>query len=684
MATSGQFDKAITSWLTLRLKWVANSQNIAGNTTNVTVTAQLISSVSNGTINSSADKDIEIKINGTSYKSTCKVSISGNTTKNLFSKNVNVAHNADGTKSCAMSCTLGIDVTLSGAWKGDQTVSGTAVFNTIPRASAFGTVSGNTIGSSMTVNITRNSSAFTHQLLYKVGNSSWFDVGSGIATSKAFTIDIATCSQFPNATSGTLQLCLRTYNGSTKIGSDVYKSITVYVPSSVVPTISAFTLTEAVDAIKGKFSGFVNTQSKIAYSVTAAGARGSTIKSYAVSIVGQSFAKSSGTTAAIKANYAGTHKATVKVTDSRGRTAEKTVDFTVYDYAPPAFTAFAANRCLADGTLDEDGESVSLTVGVKVSPVNNQNAVTYSLSYKKTKDSSYTTIAFSGSGYNFTKTTYISSQFSVDNTYNIRFQITDTFTTITKVVTLSSAKPILDILPDGSGMAAGKVAELPNVFDFGFQALHSEGVTAPLLEKGTNFDDVRTPNIYNLLNIAEAEYLNCPISSGTASLEVKECGNSFQKHQILIACSKTNPLKYERFYYGSTWGEWLNTTTFAGKLLWSGAFYMQATQTITLSEAISKQPTGIELVFSRYDYTNSTVIDDDFSHHFVSKKSITTHLDKGHAFIMSDAFFRYIGAKYLKINDTTIAGFASNTDAATANGISFNNKNWILRYVIGV
>jgi hypothetical protein len=112
--------------------------------------------------------------------------------------------------------------------------------------------------------------------------------------------------------------------------------------------------------------------------------------------------------------------------------------------------------------------------------------------------------------------------------------------------------------------------------------------------------------------------------------------------------------------------------------------YMQASHTINLSEAISKQPTGIELVFSRYDYSTSTVLDDDFSHHFVSKKSVAMHINKGHSFIMSDAFFRNVGAKYLIITDTVISGYASNVEVSTASGITFDNKKWVLRYVLGV
>ena len=86
MATSGNFQKAITSWLNLRVEWVANSQNIATNKTNLTVTAYLVSTASNGVINSSASKTINLTINGTTYSHSAAglAKISGNQKKQLF------------------------------------------------------------------------------------------------------------------------------------------------------------------------------------------------------------------------------------------------------------------------------------------------------------------------------------------------------------------------------------------------------------------------------------------------------------------------------------------------------------------------------------------------------------------------------------------------------------------------
>ena len=43
-----------------------------------------------------------------------------------------------------------------------------------------------------------------------------------------------------------------------------------------------------------------------------------------------------------------------------------------------------------------------------------------------------------------------------------------------------------------------------------------------------------------------------------------------------------------------------------------------------------------------------------------------------------------MAAKYLYFTDTTITGHAGNTSSGTNSSISYNNKNYALRYVIGV
>lgn len=121
-----------------------------------------------------------------------------------------------------------------------------------------------------------------------------------------------------------------------------------------------------------------------------------------------------------------------------------------------------------------------------------------------------------------------------------------------------------------------------------------------------------------------------------------------------------------------------------GKMLWSGAYGMNSTQKATLSEPISKQPNGIELVFSRYNQTDAVAEDWGFQSFFVSKKQVELLPGLGHCFTFAHQTFSAIGGKYLYINDSDIAGHAGNVAHDTTSGIPYDNRNWVLRYVIGV
>lgn len=118
-------------------------------------------------------------------------------------------------------------------------------------------------------------------------------------------------------------------------------------------------------------------------------------------------------------------------------------------------------------------------------------------------------------------------------------------------------------------------------------------------------------------------------------------------------------------------------------VLWSGAYYMNASQTASLSELVSKQLTGILLVFSAY--SDSTAQNYNWNSFFVSKKHVISHAGAGCTFVMCGSNFGNMCTKYLYISDDKIVGNDNNTASGTAtSGITFNNSTFVLRYVIGV
>lgn len=134
-------------------------------------------------------------------------------------------------------------------------------------------------------------------------------------------------------------------------------------------------------------------------------------------------------------------------------------------------------------------------------------------------------------------------------------------------------------------------------------------------------------------------------------------------------------------------GVTINGKTISGyednKVLWSGANAMGNGTTITLSEAISNQVSGIVLVFSLY--RNGAPENVSLNSFFVSKKEVQLLSGAPHTFLMAiNAGFSNLGAKYLYISDNSIGGNETNTGSGNNSGISYDNNSYVLRYVIGV
>ena len=129
----------------------------------------------------------------------------------------------------------------------------------------------------------------------------------------------------------------------------------------------------------------------------------------------------------------------------------------------------------------------------------------------------------------------------------------------------------------------------------------------------------------------------------------------------------------------------INGTYYRGKqnVLWSGAFYMTETHSITLSESALTQPTGLVLTFSRY--ADGAAQNNNYNHFFVPKEFISSNSGFGSEFTMMSNALAEVCHKYLYITDTTIRGHASNDATGTgASGITYINTRYVLRRVVGV
>lgn len=151
-------------------------------------------------------------------------------------------------------------------------------------------------------------------------------------------------------------------------------------------------------------------------------------------------------------------------------------------------------------------------------------------------------------------------------------------------------------------------------------------------------------------------------------------GNKLNKFTMFSdVASITSPLEINGFRYGDN-----------QQILWSGAYYMSSSHTVSLSNLVSAMPNGIVLVFS--GYVDGSATDYGFSCHFIPRREVIAHPGRGHSFILSNNGASIFGTKYLYISDNQIKGHDTNVteNVTVASGIKTNNKYFVLRHVIGV
>lgn len=680
MATSGQI-QTNTSFGYVRLAWSESSQNVANNTTTISYTLSIYRSSS---ISSTAAKDYSIKINGITVASGT-TTIGGSGTKNIKTGTTTITHNSDGKKTFSYSFSQEVAITWSGSYIGTVTGSGSGTLDTIPRATTptLSATSAN-MGASITINTPRASSSFTHTLTYKLGSASG-TIATEVETSYAWKIPLSLANGIPNATSGTCTVTCKTYNGNTLIGTKTV-NFKANVPSSVIPSCSVV-LSDST-GYNAKYGGYVQSKSRLKVVITASGTYSSTIKSYKTTIEGVPYTSSNFTSNVL--SRSGTITVTTIVTDSRGRTESVSNNVTILAYEPPKVIKFTCERTDSTGVLNDEGQYLKANINFEITSLNSKNGKSYQLNYRLKGASTYTTLE-SGTVYSMNESVVSSKPvLDINSSYDVQLVVGDDFKTLYGVNEISSAFSILDLNANGKALAFGKVSELDEGIEFALPTKFWHGETpssVKYLEVGQDLNNVLDEGFYAVPNAnVSGSLVNKPWEgTATGSLIVLREGDGIGKCQIAHKLSKEDSSIYERSYYQNSWGEWHTVFNGGGKILWTGGMYMTAGHKITLAEPISKQPRGIELVFSRY--ANGAVADTNFNHFFISKAFVATKAGFGNMFVIAATpTFEMIAGKYLYINDETITGHANNELAGTSNttGITYANNQFVLRYVIGV
>lgn len=495
MALSGSFTQGFSNngAFRLRVEWSA-TQDISGNYSTVWADLFIDSLQSWASVSDATSSACAITINGSTKTFYNTSTISGYGSKKLGSHGVVVYHNADGTKQFTISASHNFDITWNGAYVGNVSVSGNASLNTIPRATAPTLSNSNpNMGDTITINLPRASTSFTHYVFHDFWAGTWTQINTtAVGTSLQWTVPLKEYAQrMQTAEKGGGRIQVDTWNGGTFIGSKIV-NFTAKVPASVVPTISAGQVThaETVTGLATKFANYVQGKSKIRATVAGTGAMVdgvsvSTITGYKIEMNGQSYNTNDATSSEVL--NAGTQSIVYTVTDSRGRTASRTVTISPLVYKPPILSVLSASRCEADGTPNDEGEYAKVTIGATLSALNNLNNKIFTLSKKPVTSETWTNQNVTSATYTIA-TTVIIEGISGDNSWDIKFSVQDYFytgDTVSKTMRLSAAFTLIDYFKGGKGLAFGKVAEKDG-FENNLKTWFRGGIEAIPLPSGDN------------------------------------------------------------------------------------------------------------------------------------------------------------------------------------------------------
>lgn len=397
-----------------------------------------------------------VVINGSTVHSAVhKPTVGNGQTVWVASGTATVGHNADGSKTVAVSASFnnadrGTYLPTTGS------CSGSLKLTTIPRATVPSVDKPSLdCGSVIKFTGTSASSNFSHKLY-----SSWngeekliatLDKGS-TAVSYSYTIPTSWEKNMPNTTSAIATFILETLNGNTVIGR---KSInaTVQVRSGIVPTVGNPTI-EDTNSISKAMGLYVQSQSCIKFTIPTSGNQGSTITSVSTKFNGQTYSGSTFTTQAIQ--NSGTLSYTITVTDSRGRTATKSGSVSVVAYNPPSLTNVSAKRANSGYAVDESsGTYALLHFKVGFTSLSNKNVTSFYIQYRASGASSWNKINSWANNYTFNQDYKAGNLFtSTTTTYEIAFGVKDKFMSdySWQIVTVTPTYTLINFGKDGKSL----------------------------------------------------------------------------------------------------------------------------------------------------------------------------------------------------------------------------------------
>ena len=469
-------------YITARITWSSTPDTVNNRSTVTATLAYAKSSSSTGSTYGTGE--FAITINGSTKSFSTAITINPNDTwVTVGSHSVVVQHNSDGSKSIGISATGGIP----GLTFNSTNCSATVILDKIPRATVptFGATT-QTIGSSMTILLNAADSSFHHTVSYSWGPSTTGTIATKAQTSVSWTPPMSLCDGVPNGTYGTLFITVETFTSNgVSLGTST-RSTQCNIPASVVPTISAITLSDSGTHVPSSWGVYVQNKSKLHVNVSASGAYSSRVVSYTIEALGKTITSNDSDIAVI--DTSGNVSVEVTVTDSRGRTATTSESITVLPYINPMIESVTVERANSSGALTDNGTFARIALKASGSAVDNKNTVTANIYHMRSDETAWTLARTIAVAYTLDEIVMISDMVA-SRSYAIKIELSDAFSTTIAESTLKAEGAVMGWMPGGIGVSFGKAAEENYMLDSAWK-IHGR--------QGAQFDGAVDATAYTL------------------------------------------------------------------------------------------------------------------------------------------------------------------------------------------
>ena len=453
---SGTKDFYTSTYIEANLDWSESNINIAENKSTVTVSLWYKRTNSYSGATTDYGNPFYVYIDGSEYNIGSNFAIPGydNSWHKVGEASKTITHNADGKKSISIGCyhnTSGSLFNCNNSW--------TVTLDTIPRASIpTATPNPLTIGSSggtLTINTNRKVNTFTHTVRVECGSWSSGDINN-VGDSTTVAVPYTVIAQFAtNSQTATATVYCKTYNGSSQIGSEQSCTVTLQVDTATdnvkINSISITDTNQRTHAVT-QDDGIMISNISTLRAVVSVGVNGSYTELAGATVICGNTTQTytlSGTSGSFTFTFDKVNASSlrVNVNSKRGTGVTDIRGWTLIPYQPLTLTG-AVGRQSATGSVGY-GQIQGLAYGGSFGATT--NSLTIDVDFKKHDDADYdpqgtetSTLALTDSGYNqYTKALTFNYTLDYRYQYDIRFTVSDLFSTAEYVCQLMQGLPIL-------------------------------------------------------------------------------------------------------------------------------------------------------------------------------------------------------------------------------------------------